>query len=57
MNFLEMMNWRYSVKHFRNQKVSQEKIDSILEAIRLAPTSMGLQAMKVFLIQDEKIRL
>ncbi|MCK5741970.1 MAG: NAD(P)H-dependent oxidoreductase [Chlorobi bacterium] len=55
MNFIELMNWRYSVKHFSNQKVSSEKIDTILEAIRLAPTSMGLQAMKVLLIEDEKI--
>jgi nitroreductase/dihydropteridine reductase len=53
MNFIEMMNWRYSVKHFSHENVSQEKIDIILEAIRLAPTSMGLQAMKVFLIEDE----
>ena len=55
MNFIELMNWRYSVKHYNSKKVPNDKIETILEAIRLAPTSMGLQAMKVFLIEDEKL--
>jgi len=55
MNFIETMNWRYSVKRYNGEKVPNDKIETILEAIRLAPTSMGLQAMKVFLIEDEKL--
>ena len=37
-------------------KVPQEKVDKILEAIRLAPTSFGLQPFKVIVIEDEKLR-
>ena len=55
MNFIETMNWRYSVKRYKSEKVPNDKIETILEAIRLAPTSMGLQAMKVFLIKDEQL--
>jgi nitroreductase len=36
--------------------VPQEKIDSILEAIRLAPTSSGLQPFEVFVITNPEIK-
>ena len=34
----------------------QEKIDNILEAIRLAPTSSGLQPFEIFVITDDEIK-
>jgi len=37
-------------------KVSQEKIDRILEAINLAPTSLGMQAFKVLVIENEQLK-
>ena len=37
-------------------KVPQEKIDRILEAIRLAPTSFGLQAFKVIVVEDPALK-
>lgn len=36
--------------------VPQEKIDRILEAIRLAPTSSGLQPFEVFVITDKGVK-
>jgi len=36
------------------QKVPQEKIDNILEAIRLAPTSSGLQPFEVYVVTDQE---
>ncbi len=56
MNLIEKLNWRYAVKRMDGTKVPQEKVDSILEAIRLAPTSLGLQAFKVFVIEDAALR-
>lgn len=56
MNLIEQLNWRYATKRMNGTKVPQEKVDRILEAIRLAPTSYGLQAFKVFEIEDEAIR-
>jgi len=38
------------------KEVAQEKIDRILEAIRLTPTSSGLQPFEVFVITDSDIK-
>jgi nitroreductase len=37
-------------------KVPQEKVDNILEAIRLAPTSFGLQPFKVIVVENPQLR-
>jgi nitroreductase / dihydropteridine reductase len=55
--FLDNLNWRHATKEFDPAKtVSQEDLDKILEAIRLAPTSMGLQFFKVLLISDQDLK-
>jgi len=60
MSFLESLNWRYATKRMNGKKVPQEKVDTILEAARLAPTSRGLQPFNIISITDrallEKIR-
>jgi nitroreductase/dihydropteridine reductase len=56
MSLIEDLNWRYACKQMNNKEVDIEKIDTILEAIRLAPTSMGLQAFKVLLITDKALK-
>jgi len=56
MNLIEQLNWRYAAKRMNGTKVPQEKVDRILEAIRLAPTSFGLQAFKVIDITDSALR-
>jgi nitroreductase len=38
------------------EPVPQEKVNNILEAIRLAPTSSGLQPFEVFVITDEDVK-
>lgn len=37
-------------------KVPEEKIDNILEAIRLTPTSSGLQPFEVYVITDKDVK-
>lgn len=57
MNLIDDLNWRYACKWMNGKKVSDDEIGLILEAIRLAPTSIGMQLFKVFIIKDEvKIR-
>jgi nitroreductase/dihydropteridine reductase len=60
MNFLESLNWRYATKRMTGEKVPQEKVDTILEAARLAPTASGIQPFSILAISDrqllEKIR-
>jgi nitroreductase/dihydropteridine reductase len=55
MSFLESLNWRYAVKRMNGKKVPQEKVDIILEAARLAPTSAGLQPFSVLVITDPEL--
>lgn len=50
MALKDTLHWRYATKSYNGDKVAQEKIDPILEAIRLAPSSSGLQPFKVLII-------
>ena len=56
MNLIDKLNWRYATKRMNGTKVPQEKVDIILEAIRLAPTSFGLQGFKVIVIENKELR-
>ena len=56
MTLIEKLNWRYATKRMNGTKVPQEKIDRILEAIRLSPTSFGLQPFKVIVVEDPALR-
>lgn len=56
MELLDKLNWRYATKAMNGQKVPQEKIDNIIEAISLAPTSSGLQPFEVFVITNQEIK-
>jgi nitroreductase len=56
MELLDKLNWRYAAKAMNGEKVSQEKIDNIIEAISLAPTSSGLQPFEVFVITDQEVK-
>ena len=56
MTLIEKLNWRYATKRLNGTKVPQEKIDRILEAIRLSPTSFGLQPFKVIVVEDPALR-
>jgi len=61
MNIIENLNWRYATKKMNGAKVPQEKLDIILDAARLAPSSSGLQPFEVIVISNkellEKIKL
>lgn len=57
MKLLEGFNWRYATKQFDpERKVSDSAISKIKEAIRLTPTSYGLQLFKVLIIEDPDLR-
>ncbi|NLR91978.1 NAD(P)H-dependent oxidoreductase [Flammeovirga agarivorans] len=56
MELLEKLQWRYAAKAMNGQKVPQEKIDNIIEAISLAPTSSGLQPFEVLVITNQEIK-
>ncbi|MBT34555.1 MAG: NAD(P)H-dependent oxidoreductase [Thalassobius sp.] len=55
MSLIENLQWRYATKKMNGKKVPQEKLDYILEAARLAPSSSGLQPYKIFVITNEEL--
>ena len=53
----DRLNWRYATKKMDPTKtVPQDKLDRILEAVRLAPTSSGLQPFEVIVVKNPAIR-
>lgn len=56
MELLDKLNWRYAAKAMNGKKVAQEKVDRIIEAARLAPTSSGLQPFEIIVITNNDIK-
>lgn len=56
MELLDILNWRYATKAMNGNTVPQDKIDRILEAARLAPTSSGLQPFEIIVITNKDIK-
>jgi nitroreductase/dihydropteridine reductase len=54
---IEQLNWRYATKKMDPAKaVPQDKVDIIVESIRLAPTSSGTQPFELFIVTNEDVR-
>ncbi len=57
MSFLTNLSWRYAAKKFDpTKKVSDTDLDTILEAIRMTPTSFGLQPYHFYVITNQEIK-
>lgn len=57
MALLEDLKWRHAVKAYDpTKKVSQEELNTILEAARLAPTSSGLQPFRVIVVENQDVK-
>ncbi len=52
MSVVENLKWRYATKRMNGEKVPAEKLENILEAIQLAPTSIGMQPFTILVIED-----
>jgi nitroreductase/dihydropteridine reductase len=51
------LEWRYATKKMNPSKaVPQDKVDRILEAARLAPTSSGLQPFEIIVVTNKDVR-
>ncbi|QQQ29635.1 NAD(P)H-dependent oxidoreductase [Chryseobacterium indoltheticum] len=57
MSLIEDLNWRHAVKAYDpEKKVSQEDLNKILEAARLAPTSSGLQPFRIIVVENQELK-
>ncbi|PWV46572.1 nitroreductase family protein [Chitinophaga sp. S165] len=56
MELSDILLWRYATKAMNGQKVNSDKIERILDAIRYAPTSNGLQPFEIIVISNNELR-
>jgi nitroreductase len=57
MKLIQSLNWRYATKKMNPAVVvPQDKVERILEAVRLAPTSSGLQPFEIIVITNNELR-
>jgi nitroreductase/dihydropteridine reductase len=57
MSLTDKLKWRYATKKFDStKKIAAEKLNNVLEAIQLAPSSLGLQHYRVLVIEDAATR-
>ena len=53
MNFEDVIRNRFSTRSFKDEKISKEQLDKILEAGRLAPTAKNIQPQKVYVLDSD----
>jgi len=54
---IDQLNWRYATKKMDAGKVvPQDKVDAIIEAIRMAPTSSGTQPFELIVVTNSEVR-
>ncbi len=56
MNIIDDLNWRYATKRYTNKTLSEDQVNTVLEAIRLAATSLGLQPFEIYDIRSSELR-
>lgn len=57
MSLLEDLKWRYATKKYdATKKVSEDDVNKIVEAARLAPTSSGLQQFRVIVVTNQELK-
>ncbi len=53
MDFWELCKRRYSVRDYSPRPVEREKLDYIMECVRLAPSAVNFQPWRFLLVSDE----
>lgn len=60
MEFLELAKRRYSVRAYKSKPIEDEKLQQVLEAVQLAPTSNNLQPFQFIVVhtkgREEEVR-
>ena len=52
---LSAHHWRYATKGMTGEKISDVDLNTILEAVRLAPTAYGLQPFKIIVTENKEL--
>lgn len=54
MEFIDVINERYSVRGYLDKPVEKEKLEYVLKAATIAPTGVNAQAFKVYVVDTKK---
>ena len=54
MEFEKVIRDRMAIRKFSNEKISDEIINKILEAGRVAPTAKNLQPIKIYVVSSDE---
>ncbi|HVU94551.1 MAG TPA: nitroreductase family protein [Puia sp.] len=55
MHLIEALHWRYATKRMTGETLPKHKVETVLEAVRLAPTSSGIQPFTILHITDKQL--
>jgi nitroreductase len=55
MSIIDALNWRYATKRMNGNIIPKEKMDIILNAIALAPSSLGLQPYSIIVVENSSL--
>ncbi len=56
MSIIDSLSWRYAVKRMNGNKVSHDKLDTLLDAITLSASGFGLQPYQIFMVEDADLK-
>lgn len=56
MEFFEVIEKRHSIRSYKDVPVEKEKLERLLSACLKAPSAGNLQAYKIYVIRNQKIR-
>lgn len=56
MRFTELLTGRQSVRAYADRPVEREKLDMLIEAVRLAPSASNAQPWKLIMVDDPQLR-
>jgi len=56
MNVINSLNWRYAVKQFSSDVISDEKLKDLLTATRLSASAFGLQPYRLLVVKSDGLR-
>lgn len=56
MELIKNLKWRYAVKKYSDEQVSENKVDQIVDAINLTASSCGIQPYRLLVITNPEVR-
>jgi len=56
MSLLEALNWRYAVKKFSDEIITDTELKKLLNATRLSASSYGLQPYTIIVVESNTVR-